>query len=38
MAQIQIESVLDPLDDPELVVFGVEALKLAEAMGLLPAD
>lgn len=35
MGQIQIESVLDPLDDPDLLVFGVEALKLAEAMGLL---
>jgi hypothetical protein len=36
MGQVQIESVLDPLDDPDLLAFGVEALKLAEAMGLLP--
>lgn len=36
MAEIQITSVLEPFDDPELLAAGLEALALAEAMGLLP--
>ena len=36
MRQIQISSVLEPLDDPELLARSLEALALAQAMGLLP--
>lgn len=36
MDKVQIASVLEPFDDPDLLVPGLEALVLAEAMGLLP--